>query len=380
MATRKLHLPFCAAAALASAFYSFAVLAQDHVPECSRAEISDPPRWISSAFFDVRRDALIVVDPQINKILSFRKTGQVIGEILPPRQALGSDFLPVSIEPIKDGYALSLVDSELILLDQEFALNDKRPLVVEHSSQQFGVGSLYDWVAAGDSLLAYGAVLVQGQKKPYRLGFLKVPFAEPTKPQLVREFNEGRYYLLGHPYLTAIGKDGYFIEMSAAPAVYHLSPEGRVSLLAKLPSPFNVRPTLRVASTGPRSAAAVFQEIEGLKLAVGLYNHEGKLLLLGRTPKQDGSGSEWRLHVLDPRASQPKFSRALHLPTAAHHLTLVTTPTSLLLIERGPVQALQQQEIRSFVEIPEEWLREPRRSVLATQRVAPSMCRGVKKQ
>jgi hypothetical protein len=90
-------------------------------------------------------------------------------------------------------------------------------------------------------------------------------------------------------------------------------------------------------------------------MPTGLYGWEGFLYLLSRAPLQQGHGTRWTLTKIDPLSDRIIWSTGL--PTQAHHLTVVPGTKRWAFIEKGPVVALGQQEIKRALFVPADRIR-----------------------
>jgi hypothetical protein len=127
---------------------------------------------------------------------------------------------------------------------------------------------------------------------------------------------------------------------------------------------------------GPRDASALFKEIEGLTIPVGLYGQGNMLYLLTRKPDSQGATS-WSLFQIDPQKDQ--VIGELRLPTKANHLTVVPSPEAWFLFEKGPVESPGAQNISSLLSIPASWINVPAGSPLNAANPKVNECRSQKK-
>src|SRR5215203_175430 len=323
---------------------------------CTRSDLSRQLLWISSATWASNLGRLLVVDPLQNKLILVSSTGKV--EFLDDKRlvAKASEMMPALIEYAEkeNSIILKMIDDRLFWLDRNMGIRKKSELANASAGAEGRIGSTYDWVAAGDYVLAYGSVKEGGK---HRFGFYRWSLQKIKNFNFVRDFQDVDYYLLGHKYLASLGSDGYFLQMSSEGQIYRVPADGhgRAIALKAFPEDYKSIPRLRAVSAGPSSDKALFEEIEGLKIPVGLYGgFDGFLYLLTRQPREDRK-TLWLLHQIDPRRDQ--VLGQIELPTSAAHLTIVPGRDNWYVFEKGPVQSASQQRIATMLTIPSSLIR-----------------------
>ena len=334
---------------------------------CYRVALQAPdkglaPLWISSATWIDSTSEVGVVDPWQNTIFLYSETG--VPRVLEPATLQQSDksFFPASIEATRSGYLVKMVDQRTLWLDQSLNLKRQENLAKASGGPRGEIGALYDLTVAGEYFLAFGSVK-QLRSTKHRFGFFRAPLREPSKFDFLLEDTYVDFYLLGHDYLGALGRDAYFVLMKDEAAIYRVPASGRARIekLNAFPKGYARVPALPV-STGPTSDEALYQAIEGQTLAVGLYGQDF-LYLLTREPSASNQGTVWYLHQIDPRSD--KVLGKMRLPTAANHLAVAVAPQAWYFFERGPVLGLSQQKVPTMLVVPTE---------LIKSRSVPSTC------
>jgi hypothetical protein len=315
------------------------------------------PQWISSSAWIGGRSELATVDPIQNRVFVFSPDAKLNQIADPQLEPQGSrKFFPVYLLSTKDGYLLKLLGSEALLLDDKLQVRSQIDLAKTSRGAKNGSRSFYQLAVAGDTLLSYGSVTTSEPGKSYKLGFFLMPLSTRGTVSMVLPFDSGNFYLLGHPYLTSLGSDSYFLLMTDQPKIFRVPSHqpNKLAPLGAFPEGFRKLPVLTTPMTGPETAAALFSEIETLSLPVGLYGYEKFLYVLTRQPV-DGH-SQWSLFKIDPK--EDRLVDQLVLPTSldTHHISLVFSPDFVFILEKGRVQEDGRQRVKSIVRFPSSWL------------------------
>lgn len=350
---------------------------------CSRVSLgAEAPGWISSAVWAEGRSRVLVVDPSNRSLLLYGADG-VAERLGDPRPDKAGAFRPGRISSAGDGFLLKLTGSQVIRLDRDLRQQAALDLRQGPGGEPSGIGSLYEWVVVGDRLVGYGSVrgasadVVRDPNptRQFQLGFLTAELGrQPARARLLLPLEEDDYYVLGHPYVAANDLGPFVLAMGRHPTIYRVAPEGagEVRPLRAMPEAYRELAELGMESTGPESSQALFVRVESLRMPVGLYGQGEMLYLLTRRPDPAGGGTAWFLHQIDPARDQVVGS--VRLPTTAHHLTVVPSPGSWFVFEKGPVKAWGEQEIGSMLVIPRAWIEEPAGSPLALSGPAVTRC------
>ncbi|HEY0553426.1 MAG TPA: hypothetical protein VGG20_04115, partial [Thermoanaerobaculia bacterium] len=208
--------------------------------------------------------------------------------------------------------------------------------------------SLYDELRVGDHFLGVGALKMAPKK--FQFGFFRSPAADASRAALIKDVPSIDYYVVGNHHIAGLNNRDFALLMSPHPLILELSPTGHSRTLDVIPHEFRVLP-LKSPATGPRSDEAMYREIEGLSIPVGLYgqDQDDVLYLLTRQAGPQGD-TIWRLFQIDVDKGHVVGSPMV-LPTHAHHLTAVNTAENWYFFERGVVSAAGNQAIPSMMVI-----------------------------
>lgn len=323
---------------------------------CTRVLLKTPePLSINSASYVDSLGKVAVVDRLRNNLVLIDQKGGT--QLYNYKKLVGSDkeMAPVYLRPLNQGFWLSMVGDRLYRLDRDLNKLSVEDLTKAGAGAQNSIISTYDSVTAGRHFFSVGAVEATGGK--VRIGFFRAPIKMPSRPEFLLDIDdvETDYYLLGHSYLTGLNGDQYAVLMSTNRSVIlRFSRDGSQQSLNVMPDRYQRAPEIKNMATGPSSEAAMFKEIEGLTMPVGLFGQNGFLYLLTREPMADGK-TRWYLFRIDPEGVQP--TREMKLPTTANHLTVLNTNRNWYIFEEGPVQSLGQQKIGAMLIIPDSAIR-----------------------
>jgi hypothetical protein len=334
---------------------------------CNTRLFNKPPSWISTVTLNASE--ILIADPKSNRLLSYNIHTSSTKVVSVP-----GTISPTAVTRIMDGF---------LIQDQEkgVVIGPDKQLVASVDLRQTkaagaGLGSLYsNWVARGATFVGYGSVkkfnLASGSddsSRGFSLGFIKgqiTASAGFSKVELLEATDNNTLYLFGLPYFASNNNGLFFVRMVGQRAsIQHVREGTRPELeeVRGFPDAFREIPKLNTPSLGPATTASRFAEIEKSKMAAGLFGQGSMLYLLTRQPAQGGDGTEWWLYQIDP--TKPKPQGVVRLPTKASHLSVVPGPTSWYLIERGVVRGWGEQDIKTVVEIPAEWITAPESSPL----------------
>lgn len=316
---------------------------------CYRTEITADLRWISSAEWIAERGELAVVDPLQNSIFLISPKGKVERFDSSPIVDDPKRFVPATLARVQDGYLLKMVDARTFLLGPDLGRRSEVDIVHASSSTKGSVGSFYDSVSLESSLLVYGTVL---EPKPgqRRTGFFQVPVKSARDFEFLLAHSAADYYLIGHHYITGLGRTGYFLTMGGEAELYEVPAAGRqLRKLKALPADYRHVPPFPAPSNGAASDEILFKQLEGFKVLVGVYGQGSFVFLLTREPGSSG-GTVWKLHKIDPK--RDVLVGSVTLPTSTNHLTLVPTKDWWFVFEKKAVHAGGQQDIPTLLALP----------------------------
>ncbi len=219
------------------------------------------------------------------------------------------------------------------------------------------VGSLLDWKASGENGIAYGNFV--DAKGAWTVGYFHFYFDEILTLRSIRQLRDDSQrlplYHLGNPYVAIHGKNAYFIVLDDTPALYKVALGGdglaQVRRMNSFPGEdFYVPNPARI--TNARQAVDFLNSIESSTMPTGLYVHGEFLYLITRKPATNGTGIEWAAHKIDPERDSLLSSTIL--PTTAKHLLAIPGRKAWALIEKGRIDALGDQEVKSirFINLP----------------------------
>lgn len=325
-------------------------------PLCERVTLDPRPGWLTSAVW--------APSPSGGSILAVDSTAQPAGRLMSIAPNGKGNLLPQSAGKVPVIVAQSPLGPILKLLGADvMTLEGVTPAAADflHSATapEGKVGSIYQWVGMGDAMLAFGSLRNPTYPRGYQLGFLRIPISGAQQPtSLLAAPLKGDYYSLGPPYqyLAALGSSGYYLRMeSEGTAEIFEVPSGARQAkpfpIEGIPEKFLQVPEFSSAISGPAQAPALYEQLEGLTLAAGLYGSpDGKqLYLLTRRPSARNQ-TEWLLLRIDP--AQRKVVGSFVLPTTAPEVILVFSPTTLFVIERHDLNAGGVAVISEMVKVP----------------------------
>jgi hypothetical protein len=325
---------------------------------CPLVQIRPPARWISSALWSSSKGVILAVDSNA------KPAGRLV--TLTPQGALtvkpefGVNALPVLLGQTNQRTILKMLGRESVTLrEEDWSAAAPADFLKKAVAQEGRVGSIYQWIGLGDSMLAFGSVRSKSFPDGYELGLMRIPVAAPEETRLLDAPVKGDMYLLGPPYqyVAALGDKGVFLRMESGaraeffevlPGASHAMPlvvRGIPDEFLQVPADFNG------VISGPDQAPDLYKRVEKLTIAAGIYGSaDGKqLFLLARRPMGQGE-TEWRLFRVDPALG--KVVGEVVLPSTAPEIIPVFSPQTLFLIERRGLKPSGEAEINRMFEIP----------------------------
>jgi hypothetical protein len=319
--------------------------------ECREVALAMRPGWISSATYVPALHKVLVVDSAMNRLLLVGEDGQVTS-LADPEVAKRAK-LPSLVAPTPEGFALKLVDPEILTFDTELRLRGApKSLAAAGGPGRPAVGSISQWTVAGRSIVAYGSLRSPSFPQGYELGFIRAPLDGRAPAEMLQRFDDNSYYVLGYQYVAAIGPVAYFLRLGGEATLFAAAPSRKpVAVPNPLPPPFRVVPKLQTPFEGPGDAPAHYAEVERLTIPAGLYGGpDGFLYLLTRQPGKAAGETDWSLYRLN--AADGKVLGKGELRTKAKHLTVVPAPDAWYFFERGEPDTIGRQPIGSMVVVP----------------------------
>jgi len=302
----------------------------------------------------------MVVDPISDRVLLYSTNGLPLGAL---SKELTNNEMVDGSDKASSSYILKLSGPKALILNERLTRINSNLDLGRSGDGTGGFGALYNWATASDQLFAVGTFhsseSLENSSSNYQLGFLRGRLKRGSvhveKVELVKPFDFSPYYMLGHRYVTVNDDAAFFLSMKGSAELYTMSLSSEQGLRklkpTALPSEYSQVPSLPAAA-GPSDASLIFRAIESNSLLVGIYGYGHMLYLLARSPS--GNQTTWWLYQIDPQ--QDKIMGRLLLPTAAHHITIVPSPTSWFIFEKGPVVAAGLQKIESLITVPTDWI------------------------
>jgi hypothetical protein len=291
---------------------------------------------------------ILAVDSAMNRLLLYSPSGRA--RILPQPE----EQLPALLTSAGDRVYLKLVGKDVVSFDAE-TLDDSHPhsLLKSANTPLGALSAVYQWAGLKDSILAVG--LVRGKTLPggYQTGLFRLPLDESAAKatSLVMKLDAWDYYVLGYQYVTATeGGSGYFLEIDHGTAhLFEIPPGGSArELKGAVPPEMRTVPVIDAAMNGPQDAPALFAKLAQMQMPTGIYGGpDGNIYLLGREVAKDGN--DWWLFRISSAGTL--LGKTL-LPSNAKHLSIVVSPDTFYLIERGDVNPYGGQDIHSMVTVP----------------------------
>jgi hypothetical protein len=322
---------------------------------CSRVLLSPEPAWLSSTVWLPAAEKVLAVDTAHNSLELISPTGQVTALTRPKQE------LPVLVANTSEGVLLMKFTRNegpsLLNIGSGLAASGNQAFLRAAQTHLGPVESIYQWVGTDNALLAAGIIQSDASAKGYALGILKLPVApESSAADLVMRLKRADYYLIGYQYVTAIGSTGYFLRLDGEQASLYKLPPGSskpILLPHSVPAEFRTLPAIRVKMNGPGDAPAFYRDLERKRFLAGIVGSgaDDFLYMLAREPGKTAGQTDWWLYRVDPNRDRV-LGRVL-LPTKAKHLTMVASPSALLLIERNELEpGGRSQAIPSMVAVP----------------------------
>lgn len=340
-------------------------------PECRRSTLDPAPQWLSGGAWSADGARLVLADLGGGRLLSFEESGGKGRVISYPGSGDLEFTRPLDLAAAGDGYLMPDGQSHFLWLDAElkplrslrFAPGQEVPGPVS-PVRLFGFPR---FVLDGPALLALTYVQ---EGTAFRRAVHRVQL-EPLR--LLEDFGDvsptgevSPFFWMADSALASVGGQAYRLSFDGTAGIERLSaPRHR---LAAFPPGFASLPALPPWS--PETTVTSYQIVATSRIARGLYGRGDRLYVLTHQP--ESGGHRWELTEIDPR--KDVLGRTLRLPTLSPELTLVPGPKSWVLIERGAVTGVQQQQTRSMVWIPTAWIEDAEPSPL-TSGAKPVECR-----
>lgn len=295
----------------------------------------------------------MAVDSSLNRLLLYGPDGK--GSLLTDKT------LPALVARSGNRILLKLVGRDVLSLDAN-GLNPEtiegsqiNPILQKVKTPVGPLTAVYQWAGIDQSLLAVGLVLDKKLSEGFQAGLFRFSASDGEKEaELLLRVNAWDYYVLGYDYVTSTptgGGTGYFLDMDNGFArLFEVPPGGAAhELPGAVPAEVREAPHIDATMYGPKDVPPLFTKLAQLKMATGIYGGpDGNVYLLGRepTPKE---GNLWWLFRISPKGVVLGKAR---LPTHAKHLSIVVSPDTFYLIERGDAFPQGNQQIDTMVAVP----------------------------
>ncbi|MFN7963899.1 MAG: hypothetical protein U0002_21725 [Thermoanaerobaculia bacterium] len=376
---RRLHL--VAASLLATSFYT-AGSAAAGPPICRRA-VNVPLASISSATY--ANNKVVVVDAlgrgwtgvgggsRQAGVYLFNSDGTFDRELGDVRSNPVGDFLPTRAISLGSQLLIKLIGPGAVRLDENFTTQVDLDIYEGRTGSYNGIGSIYQWASSGREVLFLGTVrppassvaLGLNQSAKAEFGFARVTASsagDPAdlrfgKPTMVLEARDSDYMVLGQPYVTVAS--GYFYFAAPMPGakapLYRLPVKGGTTNFKEVGvlNDGKPLPELQRKNWGPDDAKALFQEVSGLEMPAALVGFGDRLLVLDRKGKVPSGQVRWYLtqYGVGAGGALAPIGKPWKLPTGADFLSLVATPDTLLVFEKGPANDMGKMTVLSVIRI-----------------------------
>lgn len=344
---------------------------------CKRVGMTCEIAWLRSVAWDPVKEGVVVTDQRKRNLWRLSLEGDCRND-----RDLSQGLVPEAVAQLGGGFVQLPHDekglvSEIRWLDRNFQSVRKFDL---RGQEQLGPSSgyrplsVYDWTVVGDQVFFFGAV--EHHSSQYTLGFFRQPLTRPGAELVWARHQDVvvGYYLLGFPYMVAIGDIVYFLEMGTYPTLY------RYDVRDQDQAPISIRDyPSNSAPLYPIDADAetidVFDTVEQVNMPAGLYVAQSNLYVLNRQLSPDG-GTNWTLTKLWLKSTEAfvVVEGTVALPTHAPYLTLFKTPKEWLVFEGSKVGRGGYQQISKMLRIPADWIEQVKTSPLALSRRSKIDC------
>jgi hypothetical protein len=332
---------------------------------CHVQKLTPVPSWVSSGVFN--RDVLLLADPWQGRLYSYAEDGRLLDAVPPRLRQSLQDVRPQVISQERDRLYLEILQSRIVTLGADYSYKDKQTIEATQAKGGMKLAGMFLWQPVGSDLLTFSDV--QMPNEDWWGAFVRFPANDPTAFSVlrwvplrdsVRTFNR-----LGHPYIAAVGEDGYVLLMDNDPGIYR-SRKGKKDLepIGSLSGILGRSPILPLFGTR-RDVAQVMTKVEQSRMPTGMYGWNGFLYVVMRQPAK--GGTRWSIHKINPEGKGEVVGSA-QIPTRANHLTVVPGPTNWAFIEKGPVEAWGRQRVGKVLFVPSARLEGEMPGSLCSQR------------
>lgn len=292
---------------------------------------------------------ILAVDSALNRLTLYGSDGK--GKILTDK------LLPGLLAMSGDRILLKLVGMNAQSFDAK-TLEDFRPhaILKEIKTPLGPLVAVYQWLGVDHSLLATGLVVNDKLPKGFQAGLFRFSAVEENSKtaEPVKEIEAWDFLVLGYQYLTSTGgSTSYFLDMDGGSAHLFEIPLGGAAreLTNALPPEAVKVPAVNATLNGPKDAPPLFEFLARQQMATGIYGGpDGNIYVLVRIPAAGGI-NDWWLFRVSVKGEGAVLGKA-HLPSHAQHLSIVVSPDTFYLVERGAVNPYGGQDIERMIAVP----------------------------
>ena len=328
-------------------------------PQCLEAQdtgdfrsvrLSEGFRWATSGVWHTgpKEESLFIVDTIEDRVFVVSpSTGRV------DRLDVGSpdskfETLPTQIRAIDTGYLL-LDDSQpsrILKLDNALRYVESFAVAgtfiddgIEGSGEDNPVlTAIFDFLPMDSAGAALAFADLEGPggpdvDSPYYSAFLYFDrYSQQIFERVANDQPERFLYTRNIQYMAVVDDVGYILSFLDDPRTDFIDPprvvEARLGVeglqtFSELPEEFREKPDFEgLSSEGPRKATQIYQRVEAVAMAAGLYSWNGRLYLLGKE-RMEGDSTAWWLVHLSLQDGREIARMRLDTDPATAHMTVV---------------------------------------------------------
>ncbi len=329
--------------------------------QCNRYTLDKhPPQWVSSISWRDQREGSILIVDGIDDILRPYTTS---GRFIPPAGKAGL-YDPIQIQALSKGFLLEEAGDLFTKLTQDLKAESEPIRLAElPGSNGFTIGTIngFTYSEAIDRLITFS--FIKDSAGDWFSAFLSIPLNEPTEFSILDKV-EGvtpgsKLYLMGLDLLS-LGPNNSAYALSylgESPELLIISgadlTEVKSYPLHDISSGFPARLDFELDNRA--SPKDQYANLEQANFVTGIYGSadQSELYLLHRQPDL-AVGTVFTLNRVDIKGGMGA-GPPITLPTdraGAHHLNLLFGGSELVVLERGPVIDIGNQETNGLLQIP----------------------------
>jgi len=366
---------------------------ESRAADCKVASFSRKPISASSSVWS--RSDLVVLDNARHDLLLFGNNGQAKGAAYGALAKSLNDLRPLGMARRGDGLTGDgriLIQSELnrfLVLTPDYTFEGSVDVLSRPTSEGSSIERIYSWAptwsATRKDIVAF-ADLKKGDQWSTGVVRFPVDFVQGAQGWFLKNLSVNepsrKFHRLGlgYSYIASLQDQAYVMLMDNGFRLWRSDGAGRFIELPRFNETFPVRevPVLP-AFIRPTDYAPLMGEIEKAEMPTAIYGWKGELYVLWRRPVQ--GTTNWFLSRLRP--TDGELLSTIPIPSHSSHLLAVPGEENWAFIEKGAVLGLQNQEVRSVLNLPAADLRGALASRQATTAEAkrgdtgavPALCR-----